>query len=166
MTLTKKSWYTPKNTTHQVLFILLITSTLSGLFIAIFQQQIHSSITEICQTISPSSEPTTTTLFKANFTYQSLNPETDDLWNQLVTPNGGFILDNSGDESQVFLCFADDSLEPSIVGPEGGLPTTNGMVPHQCRDPSSLYERSLASHGSDLNTESGSKEGGAHMHGH
>ncbi|KAH6712420.1 hypothetical protein BKA61DRAFT_418230, partial [Leptodontidium sp. MPI-SDFR-AT-0119] len=153
---------------------------------------------------SKSPETTITTPFEANFTYQSLNPETDNLWNQLVTPNGGFVLDNLGDESQVygvgmfhqlhclqifrnhlqemyskmdeskgrrmergvvhghhldlkhtlhcmdyfrqvFLCFADDSLEPSIVGPEGGLPTTNGMVPHQCRDPSSLYERSLAS---------------------
>ncbi|PVH78109.1 hypothetical protein DL98DRAFT_590633 [Cadophora sp. DSE1049] len=225
MTFSKKSWYTPKNTTHQILFIILITSAVSGLLIAVFRQQIHTSITEICHTISNAPKNTIATPFKANLTYQSLDPSTDDQWTQLVTPNGGFILEKSGDDwqvygvgmfhqlhclqiirnhiqelyskldarhgggmkrgvvhghhldlghtlhcmdyfRQVFLCFADGSLEPSIADSEGGLPTTNGMVPHQCRDPSPLYEKSLASHQSNVHSKLRTREDGLHNHDH
>ncbi|KAG4422699.1 hypothetical protein IFR04_004177 [Cadophora malorum] len=79
-----------------------MTSAIFGLLIALFRQQIHTSITEICHTISNSREDTITTPFKANSSYQSLSPATDDLWNQLVTPNGGFILEKSGEDSQVY----------------------------------------------------------------
>ncbi|KAH7412778.1 hypothetical protein BKA64DRAFT_770529 [Cadophora sp. MPI-SDFR-AT-0126] len=102
MPFAKNPWYTPKNATHQALFILLITSAISGLLLALFRQQIHTSITEICHSISSPSENTVTTPFEANSTYQSLDPATDGLWNQLVTPNGGFILENLGEDSQVY----------------------------------------------------------------
>ena len=67
---------------------------------------------------------------------------------------------------QVFLCFADGSLEPSIADTEGGLPTTNGMVPHQCRDPSPLYEKSLASHQADMHVKSRTGKDPVRSHGH
>ncbi|KAL2064241.1 hypothetical protein VTL71DRAFT_4735 [Oculimacula yallundae] len=228
MALSSKTLYTPKNTTHKMLLALLTITTLIGLLIAIFRPQIHTSLTSICDSISlssPSSPDSILTSFQPNLTYQSLSPSTDKLWNSLVTPNGGFILEKARDDEegkvygvgmfhqlhclqifrdhfqelysklgiagtgtgtakgtgmkrsvvhghhldlghtlhcmdyfrQVFLCFADGSLEASEAGPNGELPTINGMVPHQCRDPASLYERSLASPASGIHMKSKSE---------
>ncbi|XMA20259.1 hypothetical protein WAI453_013050 [Rhynchosporium graminicola] len=221
MTSSKQDWYTPKNTTHKILFIVLPTFALIGLLIALLRTQIHSSLTSICHTLSPAPSSTFLTPFETNFTYQSIHPKTDDLWNDLVTPNGGFIYEGSGDEKrvygvgmfhqlhclqifrnhlqelyskkqdrsnrrgmkrgvvhghhldlhhtlhcmdyfrQVFLCFADDSLEAATPGTNGERPNVDGMVPHQCRDPSGLYARSLKS---GTRTESKAKDHTAHGH--
>jgi hypothetical protein len=50
---------------------------------------------------------------------------------------------------QSFLCYTDGAIEPAKPDHRGGLPSTNGMVPHTCKDPSISYEKSLASHWSE-----------------
>ncbi|KAI6716190.1 hypothetical protein JHW43_001293 [Diplocarpon mali] len=203
MVLSNKPWYTPKNYTHLFLCGFVATVAVSAILVSIFRQEIHAGVTDICASIShPPIQNGTSTLFEENLAYQTLDPAADDIWKQLVTPNGGFIIDESRNDTQiygiamfhqlhcvqmfrrdyqelfarlgegdmgkrnmehrmdiqhtlhcldylrqVFLCYSDGSIEPTVPDPEGkgGVPKTNGMVPHQCRNNSIWYEKSLAS---------------------
>ncbi|KAK2627023.1 hypothetical protein QTJ16_004198 [Diplocarpon rosae] len=208
MALSSNSWYTPKNYTHIFLCGFAATVAFTVILVSVFRREIHASVTDICASISI--QKGSSNQFEENLTYQTLDSAADDIWKQLVTPNGGFIIDESRNDTQiygiamfhqlhcvqmfrrdyqglfarlgeggmgkrnmehrmdmqhtlhcldylrqVFLCYADGSIEPTFPDPEGkgGVPKTNGMVPHQCQDSSVLYEKSLASRWSDKHKE-------------
>jgi hypothetical protein len=68
--------------------------------------------------------------------------------------------------SQVFLCYSDGSIEPTVEDDEGGVPKTNGMVPHSCNNPLVWYEQSLASHWSAEHIAAAQAHGKSNMHSH
>jgi hypothetical protein len=103
MAFSGKSWYAPKNTTHLFLCGILISSAVSALLVLVFRQQIHLGVAELCTSLS--NNPThnsTPTIFEENYAYQTLDSKADTLWKQLVTPNGGFIIDESRDDTGIY----------------------------------------------------------------
>ena len=62
------------------------------------------------------------------------------------------------------LCYADGSIEPTQPDPNnGGMPKTDGMVPHYCGNPQIWYDKSR---GTVAPSMGGHGHGHSHGHGH
>ncbi|KAG0648152.1 hypothetical protein D0Z07_5821 [Hyphodiscus hymeniophilus] len=111
MNFSRKSFYTPKNATHLFLCGVLLSSVVSVLLVMIFRQQICSGVVDVCASFSPSEPQKIPTVFAENYSYQTLDAEADERWKELVTPNGGFFIDESREDSQIygiaFKCFGE-----------------------------------------------------------
>jgi hypothetical protein len=218
----KTNGYHPRNKTHLFLRGLFIFGFISTVVILISNRPLRSEVKSFRTSLSPCPVlDTVTTDFQEDKRIQTFNSTADKLWQDTVTPNGGFVIDESRTESQVygiamfhqlhclamvrsgfqqlfarierrgnghtqmphgfdeahilhcldyfrqvrlllhcsqkqdanvaqsFLCYADGAIEPTKPSLDGGRPTTNGMVPHTCRDSKILYQKSLASHWSE-----------------
>ncbi|KAL3422013.1 hypothetical protein PVAG01_06169 [Phlyctema vagabunda] len=213
-------WQGTSNNKQLFLRSFLVLGSICTFFIVIFNQQIASSLATFRESLSSCpARNNTPTIFQEEKSYQTFDSSADNLWRDLVTPNGGFFFDETRTDSkvygiamfhqlhcvqmfrqdfqelyarldgrsdgklnvlhhidekhllhcldylrQVFLCYADGSIEPTMEDPESGIPKTDGMVPHYCNNPAIWYEQSLASHkrigkGSKAQDNSG-------MHGH
>jgi hypothetical protein len=98
-----KAWYAPKNTTHFFLCAFLISSGVCTLFLLVFRQQIHSGVAEFCTSMSPNpTRDTTPTIFEENVPFQTLDQSADMLWKSVVPPNGGFIIDESRNDTGIY----------------------------------------------------------------
>jgi hypothetical protein len=99
------SGYRPKNTTHMVLrLFLLVTVIASGLLI-IFRAQVNDAIQQLSHSLLSTSCPETNkmaTIFEEHYEYQTWDPSADHLWDALITPNGGFIIDENNGETQLY----------------------------------------------------------------
>ncbi|EPE32558.1 hypothetical protein GLAREA_07692 [Glarea lozoyensis ATCC 20868] len=218
----KTNGYHPRNKTHLFLRGFFIFGFIFTIIILISNQPLRSEVKSLRTSLSlcPAVD-TVTTDFQEDKRFQTFNSTADKLWQDTVTPNGGFVIDESRTGSQVngiamfhqlhclamvrsgfqalfarnerrsnghthmphdfdeahilhcldyfrqvgflsrvyqsqnanvaqsFLCYADGAIEPTKPSIDGGCPTTNGMVPHVCKDPLVLYQKSLASHWSE-----------------
>lgn len=99
------SWYTPRNATHHVLRGVLILACLVTVAAIIFQQQIRHGLENIRDSISTATCParnSTPTIFREHEEFQTWDSRADRGWHDLVTPNGGFIIDPTRTDSEVY----------------------------------------------------------------
>ena len=102
----------PHHPTNRILLffqILAIIVIFLLMLLALFEQNVSAALLTLSQNQcgSPALEPVkasnlTPTIFHENYPYQTWNSSADELWDAILPPNGGFIIDAADNDAPIY----------------------------------------------------------------